>query len=133
MPNLTGKDVVFKIDDATSTGVLTDISQHVNQASIQSALTMIEDVALGDSDRTVLAGLHGKTIPVNGYWNSTTEGIYGPLLVARTTRTKSIYYGDSNKNYTGEVLLNNIRVSGAIDTVQTFSADHTFIGAVTRG
>lgn len=132
MANPTGKDVTFQIDDATSTGVLTDISAHVNQASIQAAMNMLEDSALGDTDRTYLAGLHGKTLPVNGFWNTTTEGIYGPLVDGRTTRTKSVEYGDGNEFYQGEVLVNNVQVTGAVDTVETFSADHTITGALTR-
>jgi len=132
MANPTGKDVTFQIDDQTSTGVLTDISSHVNQASIQAALTMLEDSALGDDDRTYLSGLHGKTMPVNGFWNSTTEGIYGPLVDARTSRTKSAEYGDGNQYYQGEVLVSNVQVTGAADTVEIFSADHTITGALTR-
>lgn len=132
MANPTGKDVTFQIDDATSTGVITDISSHVNSASIQAAMTMIEDSALGDADRTYLAGLHGKTIPVNGFWNTTTEAIYGPLLDARTTRTKTAEYGDGNQFYQGEVLVDNVQVTGAPDTAEVFSAGHTFTGAITR-
>lgn len=130
MPNLTGKDVTFQIDNAGAS--ITDISAHVNQASIQAALNMIEDSALPDGDRTYLAGLHGKTLPVNGFWNSTTEAIYGPLLAARTSLTKTVEYGDGNRYFNGEALINNLQVTGAVDTVQTFSADHTISGALTR-
>ncbi len=132
MANPTGKDITFQIDDETSTGVLTDITAHVNSASVQAVLTMIEDSALGDADRTYLPGLHGKTIPINGFWNSTTETIYGPLVDARTSRTKTAEYGDGNGFYSGEVLVGNVQVTGTPDTVETFSADHTITGALTR-
>ena len=130
MPNLTGKDVTFQVDNAGAS--ITDISSHLNQASIQAAITMIEDSALGDDDRTYLSGLHGKTLPVNGFWNSTTEAIYGPLLAARTSLTKTVEYGDGNRYFNGESLVNNVQVTGAPDTVQTFSADHTISGALNR-
>lgn len=130
MANLTGKDVTFQVDNAGAS--ITDISSHVNSVSIQSALTMIEDSALGDEDRTHLAGLHGKTIPLSGYWNSTTEAIYGPLLAARTSLTKTVEYGDGNRYFNGESLVDNVQVTGAPDTVQTFSAGHTITGALNR-
>lgn len=130
MPNLTGKDITFQVDNAGA--AITDISQHVNSASVQAVLTMIEDSALGDSDRTFLAGLHGKTMPVSGYWNSTTEAIYGPLLAARTSLTKTVEYGDGNMYYNGESLAGNVQVSGSPDTVQVFSVDHTITGGLNR-
>ena len=130
MANLTGKNITFQVDNEPN--AITDISQHVNQASLQAIMTMIEDSALGDTDRTYLAGMHGKTIPINGYWNSTTEAIYGPLVSARTSLTKTVEYGDGNMYYNGEALVNNVQVSGSIDTVETFSADHTITGTMNR-
>lgn len=130
MPNLTGKDVTFQVDNAGA--AITDISQHVNSASVQATLNILEDSALGDTDRTHLAGLHGKTFPISGFWNSTTEAIYGPHLAARTSVTKTVEYGDGNQYYNGEALTGNVQVTGAPDAAQVFSADHTISGALTR-
>src|SRR3990167_2196060 len=132
MANLTGKDVIFIIDNASKSPVA--LTAHVNQASVQAAVSMLEDSALGDTTRTYVPGLAGTTIPINGFWNSTTEAIYGPLLGVRTSITKTTQFGDAttDKYYQGEVFVENVQVSGSVDTLETFSADHRITGAVTR-
>jgi hypothetical protein len=138
MANLTGKDVSFQIDETTSTGAIADISSHLTSAAITGEQNILEDSALGDDERTYLHGLAGATISVAGFWNTTTEAIYGPLIGNRTSRTKTAEYGTFTTNSTsgryhnGEVLVSNIAVTGAVDTIQVFTADHTFSGIVNR-
>lgn len=128
MANKTGKDVAFKID--SSTGVLTAITSHLNQASLAAALNTLEDTALGDTDQTFLAGVAGSTVSINGFWNSTTRGIFAPLVGNYTGTTKTFEFYDNIAYLNGECWVGNVQVSGQVNTVLTFSADLTATGAL---
>ena len=132
MANPTGKDNVFGLDN--STGTFTVLTTHVNQASLQSAVSLLEDSAFGDTTRTYVQGLAGITFAVNGFWNSTTEAVYGPLIGVRTSVARTVQFGQSSpaKYYRGEAFVANVQVSGSVDSLETFSADHRVSGAVTR-
>jgi hypothetical protein len=131
MANKTYKDVTFKIDNASAS--ITALTAYVNQASLQRAINLLEDTALSDANRSVLTGLAGTTISINGFVNSTTDGIFGPIIATATSVTKTVEYGAyTGRYYNGEVLLSNIQYSGSVDNLQTFSVDMTFDGAVNR-
>src|SRR5512138_2578874 len=101
MANTTYKNVTFKIDNAATT--LTDITAYVNQASLQRAINLLEDTALSDANRSVLTGLAGTTVSINGFVNTTTDGIFGPLIAAATSVTKTTQYGAyAGRFYYGE-------------------------------
>lgn len=124
------KDMTFKIDNASA--ALTDITAYVNNASIQAALAMLDDTCLSDTAASNFPGLASATFPVNGFINSTTEGIFGPLLGARTSISKTAQLGNGLKFYYGETYPSDVQFSGASGELQTFSATLTFDGAVTR-
>lgn len=131
MANTTYKNVTFKIDNAAAS--LTDITSFVNQASLQRAINLLEDTALSDANRSVLTGLAGTTVSINGFVNTTTDSIFGPIIATATSVTKTTQYGAySNRFYYGEALISNVQYSGSVDNLQTFSCDLTFDGAVTR-
>ena len=132
MANLTGVDVTAKLS-ADGTSVLTEITSHLNNVDLESALNMIEDSALGDGESTFLAGLAGANAPANGFWNSTTATLYEDLIGNRTSVTRSIALGfGSGSFYEGAVYVENVRVSGSVNDAVTFSADHRFTGAITK-
>jgi hypothetical protein len=125
------RDMGFKIDGASAT--LVDIKAYCNQADLQRTLDLIEDSAMSDTNRSYLHGLAGTTISINGMVNTTTDGIFGPLVNAATSITKTVEYkAYANRFYNGEVLLTNIQYSGSTNSLQTFSASATFDGAVNR-
>lgn len=136
MANPTGKDVAVKIDGNDTS--LTDITPHLNAASLSAAQSLLEDSALGDEERTYVPGLAGATVSLNGFWNSTVEGLLGSLVGNRTSVSGTVQYqayvinSTAERVYRGEANFSNLQVSGAPDTLETFSADATFTGAVTR-
>ena len=131
MANKTGKDMTIRIDDAT--GTLEDISCYVNNVALNSVLSMLEDSGLCDGESTFLTGLAGATVSANGFINTTTEAVYGPLVGNRTATTKTVEIRPyTGRYYNGEVYVNNATITGAPNTLQTFSADHTFTGAINR-
>ena len=140
MGNKTYKDMRFKLDKPNSTGtlVLTDITAYTNQASLQRAINLLDDSALSDANRSVLTGLAGTTLSINGFVNTTTDGAFGPIIAAATSVTRTVEYRTHMTNstngrfYNGEVLFSNIQYSGSVDSLQTYSADMTFDGAVNR-
>lgn len=140
MANKTYKDMRFKLDKPNSTGtlVLTDITAYVNQASMQRAINLLDDSALSDANRSVLTGLAGTTLTINGFVNTTTDATLGPMIAAATSVTRTFEYRAFTTNsttgrfYNGEVLFSNIQYSGSVDSLQTFSADMTVDGAVNR-
>ena len=140
MANLTYKAMRFKFDRPNTTGtlVLTDLTAFTNQASLQRAINLLDDSSLSDSNRSVLTGLAGTTLSVNGFVNTTTDGAFGPIIAAATSVTRTFEYrifatnSTTGRFYNGEVLLSNIQYSGSVDNLQTFSADMTVDGAVNR-
>jgi len=131
MANTTYRDMDFKIDNAA--GTLTSIKSYLNQADLDAALDLIEDTSLADTNRSYLFGLTGKTIALSGMVNTTTEGIFGPLINAATSVTKTAEWkAYTARYYNGEVLLSSVRYSGSNGSLQTFSANMTFDGAVNR-
>lgn len=128
MANKTGKDVAFKLDNASNS--LTALTSHLNSASVSAALATLEDTALGDDEQTFLTGVAGATVSISGFWNSTTRAIFAPLMGNRTATTKTFEFYDGVAYLNGEAWVNNIQVSGQVNTVQTFSADLTATGAL---
>lgn len=131
MAHKTSIDMRLRID--SSTGVLKDISGSVNSQAVASALSLLEDSGMGDEERTFLPGLNGATIDLNGFLDTTTEGIWGPLVGNRTSRTKTVEFrAYALRFYNGEVLPSSVGISGSPDTLEVWSASLTFDGAVNR-
>ena len=130
MANHPSKDLTFKIDNAA--GSLTAITGFLNQASIASVMSLLEDTAIGDDEREFIPDVASATIPINGFVNTTTDGIFGPLVGNRTSVTKTVEYYNGESYYTGEVLPTDVQFSGGVGNLITFSANFTFDGAVTR-
>ena len=95
---------------------------------------------MADDERQYLFGVAGATIPLAGMVNSTTDAIFGPLIGNRTTITSTIEYrayptnstGNVGRFYNGEVLISSVEYSGSTNSLQTFSAEATFDGALNR-
>lgn len=131
MPNTTYRDMDFKLDNASAT--LVSLKTWLNQADLQRTLGLIEDSAMGDTNQSFLYGLSGTTFSISGMVNTTTDAIFGPLVVAATSITKTFEYKPyTARYYNGEVLLTNIQYSGSTNSLQTFSASATIDGAVNR-
>jgi hypothetical protein len=131
MANTTFRDIDFKIDNAAAT--LTSIKAYLNQVDLQRTLELIEDTAMSDTNRSYLHGLAGTTLTINGMVNSTTDAIFGPLVNAATSVTKTAEWkAYASRYYNGEVLLTNVQYSGSTNSLQTFSVSMTVDGAVNR-
>ena len=130
MTNKTGKNVAFRLDDAD--GSLAILTSHLNSASIAATQSVLEDTALGDGTQTFVFGIAGATIPLAGFWNSTTEAIFGPLMGNDTSKTKTWEWYDSLSYKNGECLVSDVEVSGEVDSVLTFSANATLTGDMNR-
>jgi len=137
MANKIYKDIRVKVDNSTG---LTDITAYLSNASIRAVQDTIEDTGLSDANHSYLFGLAGATIPLAGMVNTTTDGIFGPLIGNRTTVTRTVEYrayatnstGTVGRFYNGEALITSVEYSGSVNSLQTFSADAVFDGAVNR-
>jgi len=131
MAHKTSIDMALHIDNAA--GSLTAITGSVSSQSLAAAMSVLEDSAMGDEERTYLPGLAGATLDISGFLNTTTEGIFGPLLGNRTSKTKTVQFtAYALRFYTAEVLPTSINISGSPDGLEVWSASLTFDGAVTR-
>ncbi len=131
MANTTYRDMGIKIDGAGAT--LVDIKAYCNQSDLQRTLDLIEDTAMSDTNRSYLHGLAGTTWTLNGMVNTTTDGIFGPLINAATSVTKTIELkAYTARYYNGESLITSVQYSGGTNTLQTFSVSGTFDGVVNR-
>lgn len=130
MANKVYSNMAVKLDNAA--GTLTAITCSLNQASIQSAMSVLDDTALCDTSQSVLPDQVSAKVNLNGWINSTTDGIFGPLMGNRTSKTKTAQFYNGLKYYRGEVYPENVQMSGAVKNLQTFSASLVFDGAITR-
>ena len=131
MANTTYRDQDFKIDNAAAS--LTSIKSYLSAVDFERALELIEDTAMSDTNRSYLHGLTGKTVALSGMVNSTTDGIFGPIIAAATSVTKTAEWkAYTARYYNGEVLLSAVKYSGSNGSLQTFSVNVTFDGAVNR-
>jgi hypothetical protein len=131
MANTTYRDMAFKIDNASAS--LTAITAYLNEVGLERTLDLIEDTGMTDTNRQYLHGLAGTTFTISGMVNSTTDGIFGPLVAAATSITKTFEYkAYASRFYNGEVLLTSVKYSGSTNNLQTFSASATIDGAVSR-
>ena len=131
MANKTHRDMRFKLDNAS--GTITDISAYVNQQALQRAINMLEDTGMGLEEGTFVPGLGGTKIALNGFVNSTTDAIFGPLISDNTTATKTAEFRSySTRYYNGETWVSDVQYSGTKDSLETWSANLVFTGAVNR-
>jgi hypothetical protein len=128
----------IRIDN--SAGSLTDVTAYLTQASIRGSREILEDTAISDTSRSYLPGIVGATIPLSGMVNTTTDAIFGKLIGQYTSVLKTAEFrtyatnstGNIGRFYFGEAYITNVEYSGGTNSIQTFSADATFDGLVTR-
>lgn len=125
-----GKDLECHLDDAA--GTLTDISDYVNSQSIRTAFDVFRADGVGSDDPERQHGKADATIPLNGWVNSTTEGILGPLVGNRTSVAKTAYFGNGVKYYGGEFMITDVEFSGDPNSLQTWSCTLGQDGSVSR-
>lgn len=131
MANTTYRDQDLKIDNAG--GTLTSIKAYLNQVDYQRSLDLIEDTAMSDTNKSYLHGIGGTTFSLSGMVNSTTDAIFGPLVAAATSVTKTIEWkAYTAQYYNGESFITNVSYSGKTNSLQTFSVSLTIDGAVNR-
>jgi len=134
-----GKDITVKVDETDSTAALTDISDETNSAALRTAFDMFRVDGLGSSDPERQHGKADASAPLNGFVNSTTEGIFGPLVGNRTSVTKSFALGlgvaknsTSDWWYSGEFQISDVEFSGDPNSLQTWSCTLMQSGALSR-
>jgi len=129
MANKTWKNMTFKLDGAT--GTLTTLTTFVNTASLATAMEILDDTALSETVRGKVAGLTDISVELNGFVNSTTEGIFG-AVVNGTSITKTFEWYNGIKYINGESWPADISFSGQAGQLQTFSCTLQIDGTVNR-
>jgi hypothetical protein len=121
----------FRIDD--STGAIAVISGSVNSVSMDGGQELLEDTGLGDSRRTVVAGLgSASNASVNGMLVSTTEAIFGPLTDG-TSITKTVGIGFVTGQYlNGEVWPESVTLAMNAGEISTWSVNLRAQDGLTR-
>jgi hypothetical protein len=142
-----GSSITIKIDETTalSTAALVDISDYVNTYAVRTAFEVFRIEGMNSDDPERQHGLADAAIPLNGFVNSTTEGIFGPHIVTRSNSTtppnvsKTVVVGmgvpkNSTSDWwlTGEFKLGDVEFSGEPATIQTWSCNLLQSGALTR-
>jgi len=130
MANKTYADLAVKIDNAS--GTLTVITCQINSVDLEGTQTTLDDTTICDTTMSLLPGIAGGSLTLNGVVNSTTDGIFGPLIGNRTSITKTAQFYNGIKYYRGEFLPTNVRFSGAKQELQVWSASLVLDDTVTR-
>lgn len=128
MANKTWKDMGLRLANATS--VLTDISAYVNNQSIQSTITDLMTTGMGATSNTRLNGLANISLPVNGFWNSTTKTVFARIINGTSRPLKCEFKSYAGGYFNGSVLPTAVQISGQPDTLELFSVTLNFTGAM---
>ena len=128
MANRNYLDLEIKVDNASAT--LTDLTNWITSVEQSGAQTNNSDAGLNTEEDTLLPGLATGALTLAGFINSTTSPIWGPLVGNRTSITKTVQVYDGVKYRYGEYYPTNVRISGSVNTVPTWSADLQLTGAV---
>lgn len=124
------KNMSFRLDSAT--GTLTTISTYVNSQSFDAAITILDVTGMSDGTPEAMNGLSNRSIPLSGIVNSTTSGIFKPLVDGTTVR-KQWEFGINNSNYiNGSAIPESVSFSGSPDSLETFSCTLRVVGAVNQ-
>ena len=128
MAHFTFADMAVKIDNAATT--LTDITGSVNSVSFDGTMSVLEDTGLSDTQRTYLPGVADGTISLNGFVDSTTRGIFAPLVNQRTSITKTFELQIAASMFlNGEGYITDVAFSGAPDAIELWSCNLQITGA----
>lgn len=134
-----GTGITVKLDQTDSTAALEDISDEVNSQAMRTAFDVFRTEGVGSSDPERQHGLADLSVPLNGWINSTTEAMFGPLVGNRTsvTKTFAISQGVAKNStsdwwYTGEVLPTDVEISGDPTSLQAWSCTLAQSGAILR-
>ncbi len=132
MSNWTDLDATLKVDNESAS--LTDITAHVNSIQAAGTMDLFEDTALNDESKTHLPGKSQLVITLNGFLNSTTEAIWGPLVGNRTSITKTVeLQPQGSSNYiNGEFWPGDVQLPIGVSALQTWSATLTSSGTINR-
>ncbi len=130
MSTKTYRDATVRVDGTT--GSLVAVTTWITSASIQAAHSVFHDAAWGTNSVGSYPGIHSATIPMAFLVNSTTEPIFGKLVSARTSVSKTVEYYDGLKYYNGEFFPTAVQFSGAQETIMTGSADFILNGSMNR-
>lgn len=128
---------VFKLD--TAGGVLTDISQYVNEVGFPQELAEVETTCFGATARTYIPGFADATISLSGNWDRTFHTQMGAVYAAFKAGTiSSVTFecgpegSDSGDvKLTGEAVLISYEKNSSIDDPVTWSAELHVSGTVT--
>lgn len=123
------KDVRVWIDNAAAT--LTEVSDSLNSKTLTGTQENPEYQSFSDDEKNILPGVAGGSFTMNGFVDSTTDAIFGPLVGNRTSISKTIQEYNGVQYRYGEFYPTNVQFSGSTNDVQTFSADFTLTAALT--
>ena len=130
MGSRMSKSMVVKLDN--SAGSITDITAYTNTITLPSDLDMQEDTPINAEERTYQPGLAGGVFEWSGWSNSTTDAMFAPLVINRTTITKTIKVHNGNKWFQGEAYPSSVELSGQPGQLQAWSCSLTVSGAITN-
>jgi hypothetical protein len=128
----------IKID--TSGGVLTDISDSVDEVGFPEELDLVETTTFGATSKTYLVGFADGKVTISGNWNRTLHSHLSAVKTAfrdGTLASVSVEYGPEGTD-SGDikvtceaVMVNYEKSSSAKDQVK-FSSEFQITGAVTE-
>ena len=134
-----GTGITVKLDQTDSTAAIEDISDEVNSVGLRTAFDVFRTEGVGSDDPERQHGLADMSLPLNGWVNSTTEAMFGPLVGNRTSVTKTfgVSFGVPKNStsdwwYTGEVTPTDVEFSGDPTSLQTWSCTLAQSGAISR-
>ena len=130
-----GKDAALKVSDSAST--LTDVSSYLKSTGLPRQADVAETSTLGSTNKTYIPGLLDGTIPLEGQWDPTIDGILAGI-VGGTAGAFSYYPAGTATGsviYSGSAICTSYEITTGVDDVAQFSAEFqiSIASGVTRG
>ena len=121
LPFRSHRDMGVKVDNAS--GTITDISAYTNQQSLTHAIDMLDITGMGKTVQWNEPGLAKLEFTLNGFINTTTDGIFTPLIATNTSVAKTAQFMLYSGRYiNSEFWVSGVDITGSRDSLETWSA-----------
>jgi len=130
----SGTNAVVKIQNASD--VMTDLSAYLDKATLDRNSGTYDTTTFGKSAHVYIGGLKDGTIPFEGPWDPTIDGVLAPILGFAGAQRTFEYYpngtGTGAVKYTGAGILNKYSIDDPVDGRIGFTAGFQISDNLTR-
>lgn len=130
-----GSKALFKVGSSATPTVVQDVSTYGNSVGAHLSRDTAETTTFGKTSKTYIPGLKDATIPFDGPFDPTCDGIFWDLYNTGAIVNFEYYpsgTGTGNIKFSGTCLITAYEVSSGVSSENTAHGEFQVSGDVTR-